>query len=124
MHMIPIVAAVSALALSGAANAQAPPGEFTADREIGLNPEAPSGPLKNRSVIVVDIGALPKAERLRVYRIVAARGESELQKLQTAIDAAPNLIFALRAQGLSSLQVLVAEIGAYGRLTLITRKKI
>lgn len=124
MHMIPIVAAVSALALSGAANAQAPSGEATADREIGLNPETSSGLLKNRSVIVVDIGALPKAERLRVNQIVAARGESELQKLRTAIDAAPFLAFALRAQGLASLQVLVAEIDAHGRLTLITRKKI
>ncbi|GAU87032.1 hypothetical protein [Bosea sp. BIWAKO-01] len=124
MHMVPIVAAVSALALSGAASAQAPPGDFTADREIALNPGAPSGPLKNRSVIVVDIGALPKAERLRVNQIVAARGESELEKLRTAIDAAPTLIFALRLQGLSSLHVLIAETGAYGRLTLITKKKI
>lgn len=123
MHMMPIVAAVSALALTGAAHAQAPPGEAAADREVELSPEAAPGPLKNRSVIVVDIRALPKAERLRVTRIVAARGDDELQKLRTAIEAAPLLAFALRAQGLSSLQVLVAETGAYGRLTLITRKK-
>ncbi len=123
MHMIPIVAAVSALALTGAAHAQTPPEEAAADREVGLSPVAASGPLRNRSVIVVDIRALPKPERLRVTRIVAARGDDELQKLRTAIDAAPLLALALRAQGLSSLQVLVAETGANGRLTLITRKK-
>ncbi|GAU85761.1 hypothetical protein BIWAKO_05709 [Bosea sp. BIWAKO-01] len=39
--------------------------------------------------------ALPKAERLRVNRIVAARGDDALQTLRTAIEAA--LLLALQS---------------------------
>jgi hypothetical protein len=124
MHMITIMAAGFALALSVAANAQVPSDEPLPDEESALSRDTPSARLKNPSVIIVDISALPKAKQSQVNQFVAQRGDSELQKLRTAIDATPNIKTKLKAKGLSSMHVLIVQTNANGRLTLITNKKI
>lgn len=122
MRMITFVAAGSALLLATAVNAQAPSGQPAPDRPPAAAPEKPATPPTIQSVNVVDISELPEATQSQVNEVVAQRGDAELQKLRTAIDAAPNIKSALEAKGLSSTHVLIAQMNPSGELTLVTRK--
>jgi hypothetical protein len=53
---------------------------------------------------------------------VAQRGEADLQKLRSSIDATPEIKSALEAKGLTSAQVIAASMSPEGALTLVTKK--
>jgi hypothetical protein len=73
-----------------------------------------------RSIQVVDLKELQPAVRSKVDDVVAQTSEEDLQSLRKSIDATPEAASALRAKGLSSLQVVAINI-ADGVLTLITK---
>jgi hypothetical protein len=122
MRLITLAAAGSALLFSMAANAQAPSGQPAPERPSAAAPQNPATPPAIQSVNVIDISELPEATQSQVNQVVAQRGESELQKLRSAIDAAPTIKSALEAKGLSATHVLIAQMNANGELTLVTRK--
>src|SRR6267142_83506 len=73
-----------------------------------------------RSIQVVDLKELQPALRSKVDDVVAQTSEEDLQSLRKSIDATPEAASALKAKGLSSLQVVAINI-ADGVLTLITK---
>jgi hypothetical protein len=73
-----------------------------------------------RSIQVVDLKELQPAVRSKVDDVVAQTSEEDLQSLRKSIDATPEAASALKAKGLSSLQVVAINI-ADGVLTLITK---
>lgn len=124
MRMITLLSAGTALALSTAVFAQSPqrapapaPNEAPATA-----PQAPATQPKIQSVKVVDISELPETTQAEVNQAVSQRGDSELQKLRTAIDAAPGIKSALQAKGLTSMHVLIAQMNDEGELMLVTKR--
>jgi hypothetical protein len=73
-----------------------------------------------RSIQVVDFKERQPAVRSKVDDVVAQTSEEDLQSLRKSIDATPEAASALKAKGLSSLQVVAINI-ADGVLTLITK---
>ncbi|TCR64646.1 hypothetical protein [Bosea sp. BK604] len=122
MRMITIAAAGAALLLATAAGAQAPSGQPSPARPPAAAPQAPATPPAIQSVNVVDITELPESTQSQVNKVVAERGDGELQKLRNAIDSAPSIKSALEAKGLTPTHVVLAQINDSGELTLITKK--
>jgi len=106
----------------GGVNAQALD-EPSLERQLAIDPVGPSGARRSPPPVVVDINSLPRARQEEIRRGVAERGEDELHNLRTAIDADPSIVIALQTKNLSSIHVLAAEVGRYGRLTLLIIKK-
>jgi hypothetical protein len=73
-----------------------------------------------RSIQVVDVKDLKPAVRSKVDDIVAHTREEDIQALRKSIDATPEAASALKAKGLSSLQVVAIKI-ADGVLTLFAK---
>jgi hypothetical protein len=73
-----------------------------------------------RSIQVVDIKELEPAIRSKVDEIVAQTSEEDIQSLRKSIDATPEVASALKANGLSSSQVVAFNI-ADGVLTLFAK---
>lgn len=121
MRMITILAAGVTLAFATAANAQAPSTPSPAQPPAAAT-EAPSAAPAIQSVSIVDMTELPEATQKQVEDVVAQRGESDLQKLRSSIDATPQIKSALEAKGLTSAQVIAASMSPEGALTLVTKK--
>ena len=121
MRMITILAAGVTLAVATAANAQAPSTPSPAQPPAAAT-EAPSPAPAIQSVSIVDMTELPEATQKQVEDVVAQRGESDLQKLRSSIDATPQIKSALEAKGLTSAQVIAASMSPEGALTLVTKK--
>jgi len=121
MRMITILAAGVTLAFATAANAQTPSTPSPAQPPAAAT-EAPSPAPAIQSVSIVDMTELPEATQKQVEDVVAQRGESDLQKLRSSIDATPQIKSALEAKGLTSAQVIAASMSPEGALTLVTKK--
>ena len=121
MRMITILTAGVALAFATAANAQAPSTPSAAQPPTAAT-EAPSAAPTIQSVSIVDMTELPKETQKQVEDVVAQRGEADLQKLRSSIDATPEIKSALEAKGLTSAQVIAASMSPEGALTLVTKK--
>ena len=121
MRMITILAAGVTLAFATAANAQAPSTPSPAQPPAAAT-EAPAPAPAIQSVSIVDMTELPEATQKQVEDVVAQRGESDLQKLRSSIDATPQIKSALEAKGLTSAQVIAASMSPEGALTLVTKK--
>lgn len=111
------LAAFGAPGLQGAAFAQMP-----APSPAPTQPGAPATPPAITSVSVVDIDELPAATKDQVNQALATRTADQLQKLRDAVEKAPAIKSALEAKGLSSRDVIVAQISQAGELTLVTKK--
>jgi len=72
-----------------------------------------------RTVAVVDIKDLSPSIRSQVDAVVAKTSKDDLQRLRSSIDATPQASSALKAKGFSSAQVVAANVGNDGTLTLI-----
>src|SRR6266852_7240427 len=72
--------------------------------------EAQTPPAQIRSIQVVDLKELQPAVRSKVDDVVAQTSEEDLQSLRKSIDATPEAASALKAKGLSSLQVVAINI--------------
>src|ERR1700692_2192561 len=108
-----IIAAVS-LGMPFFVQAQGAPSQSEAQ-----TPPAQSGTVI-RSIQVVDLRELQPAVRSKVDGVVAQTSEEDMQSLRKSIDATTEAASALKAKGLSSLQVVAINI-ADGVLTLITK---
>lgn len=117
MRMIMLAAAGAALILAGPVNAQAP-----APTPPAAAPQAPATAPAIKSVSVVDLDELPEATRDQVNQLLATRTADQLERLRKAIDTAPVAKSALEAKGLTSRDVVVAQIDDQGALTIVTRK--
>jgi hypothetical protein len=73
-----------------------------------------------RSIQVVNIKDLKHEVRSKVEDVVAKASEDDLRKLRDSIDASPEAISALNANGLSSLQVVAVNL-TNGVLTLFAK---
>jgi hypothetical protein len=86
--------------------------------------EAQKPPAQSRTVIrsiqIIDVKDLKPEVRSKVDDVVAQTSEEDMQSLRKSIDATPDAASALKAKGLSSLQVVAINI-ADGVLTLITK---
>lgn len=123
MRMITILAAGVTLAFATAANAQEAPATQQPAQAPATAPEAPAAaPTTIRSVSIVDMTELPEATQKQVNDVVAQRGDADLQKLRSTIDANPEIKAALEAKGLTSAQVIAASMSPEGALTLVTKK--
>jgi hypothetical protein len=75
-----------------------------------------------KSVQVVDVQDLPQDVRAQVDELASHTNEQDLQSLRKSIDASPGVSSALKAKGLSSAQVVAANVDKNGVLTLFAKK--
>jgi hypothetical protein len=108
------IAAVFALGAPTFVQAQGTPSQSQAQ-----TPPAQSNKLI-QSVQVVDVKDLKPEVRSKVDDVVARTSEQDMQSLRKSIDATPEAASALKAQGLSSSQVVAINI-AGGVLTLFAK---
>ena len=73
-----------------------------------------------RSIQIVDIKDLEPEVRSQVEAVVATTTEDDLRKLRDAIDATPEVVSALKANGLTSSHVVAIHL-ANGVLTIFTK---
>lgn len=71
------------------------------------------------SVAIVAVEELPAEIKAQAEAIITQTSAEDLLRLQKSIDASPQAISALRANGLNSSQVVAANIDGDGTLTLI-----
>ncbi len=121
MHRISTLAIGAAFAALGAVGLQGPAMAQTPAPAPGEAPR-PATPPAITSVNVVDLDELPEETRTQVNQALASRTADELQKLRAAVEAAPEIRSALEAKGLSSRNVIVAQVSQSGTLTLVTKK--
>lgn len=75
-----------------------------------------------KSVQVVDVQDLPQDVRAQVDELASHTDQQDLQSLRQSIDASPGVSSALKAKGLSSAQVVAANVDKDGVLTLFAKK--
>jgi hypothetical protein len=118
MRKIIVLAAAATLASATMAGAQQQPTPQPKPAAPSAQPAAPA----IQSVNIVDITELPQATHTQVNQVIAQRGDADLQKLRSSIDATPQIKSALEAKGLTSAQVVAASMNTNGALTLVTKK--
>jgi hypothetical protein len=118
MRIITASAIAAALALVAPAFGQAQaPG--TPSQSEARTPAAQSNKLI-QSVRIVDLKDLKPDMRSKVDDVVAHTSEEDMQSLRKSIDATPEAASALKAEGLSSSQVVAINI-AGGVLTMFAK---
>jgi hypothetical protein len=116
MRIVTASVFIAALSLATPAFVQA---QQTPSQSEAQPPAAQSGTVI-RSIQVVDVKELQPAVRSKVDEFVAQTSEQDIQSLRKSIDATPEAASALKAKGLSSLQVVAINI-TDGVLTLFTK---
>ena len=122
MRMFMLAAASAGLILAGSANAQAPSTEPVPSPPPASTPQSPATAPAIKSVSVVDLDELPEATTDQVNQLLASRTADQLERLRKAIETAPVAKSALEAKGLTSRDVVIAQIDDEGELTIITKK--
>lgn len=107
---------IAALSLGTPTYVQA---QGTSSQPRAESPPAQSGTVI-RSIQVVDVKELQPAVRSKVDEIVAQTTDDDMQSLRKTIEATPAAASALKAKGLTSLQVVAINI-ADGVLTMFTK---
>ena len=115
--MLTIFAALAALALAAPANAQSQSPQLQPDETPADAQPAP----RITAVEIIDVKDLPPATQAQVNALIAKSKAEELQGLRNSIDGIPQVLSALKAKGLSSSQVVAANVDDKGKLTLITK---
>ena len=110
----PVLIAALALGTPALAQSQDPTPQPNATQAPSTKPAQ-----QIRTVAVVDIKDLSPAIRSQVDAVVAKTSKDDLQRLRSSIDATPQASSALKAKGFNSAQVVAANVGNDGTLTLI-----
>jgi hypothetical protein len=118
MRILTTFAALAALAVALPAYAQSQ--SPRAQPREAAPPEAQSGQ-HFKKVEVVDMKDLPPTTQTQVNAVIAKTNAEDLQSLRSSIDGIPQALTALKAKGLSSSQVVAANVDDNGTLTLITK---
>jgi len=71
------------------------------------------------NIVVVAMEDLPADIKAQAEAVVTRTTAGDLAKLQKSVDASPEAVSALRANGLNSTQVVAANIDGDGTVTLI-----
>jgi hypothetical protein len=71
-------------------------------------------------VAIIAMNALPVEVQLQVKAKIAETNKDDMQALRDSIDATPEATSALKAQGISSAEVIAALVDDEGKLTLVT----
>jgi Spy/CpxP family protein refolding chaperone len=116
MRIFTASAIAAALALGTPTFVQA---QGTSPQSEAQTPPAQSNKLI-QSVRIVSVKDLTPEVRSKVDDVVARTSEEDMQSLRKSIDATPEAASALKAQGLSSSQVVAIDISG-GVLTLFAR---
>ncbi|AZO27960.1 MULTISPECIES: hypothetical protein [Mesorhizobium] len=128
MRTLTMVLTLSALALAQPASAQRagpqppqalPPAQQPAPDQPQAQPDQDNSGQKFTSVVVVAIEDLPAEVKAQAEAVVTRTTAKDLAKLQKSIDASPEAVSVLHANGLNSSQVVAANIDGDGTLTLI-----
>ena len=124
MRMITLAAAGAALLLTGVANAQAPaaPPAAAPPEAPATVPQSPAAAPAIKSISVVDLDELPSETKQQINQLLATRTADQLERLRKAIDGVPDAKSALEAKGLSSRDILIAQIDDKGELTIVAKK--
>lgn len=104
--------------LAGGANAQG----LSQPTPPSASPQQGSGRTTIKSVSVVDLAALPAEAQVQVNQVLTNRSADEIQQLQAAIENEPELKSALAAKGFTSRDVVVAQLGEDGMLTIVAKR--
>jgi hypothetical protein len=118
MRIFTASATAAALALGTPTFVQAQ-AQGTSPQSEAQTPPAQSNKLI-QSVRIVSVKDLKPEVRSKVDDVVARTSEEDMQSLRKSIDATPEAASALKAQGLSSSQVVAIDISG-GVLTLFAR---
>jgi hypothetical protein len=116
MRIFTASAIAAALALGTPAFVQA---QGTPPQSEAQTPPAQANKLI-QSVQIVNVKDLKPEVRSKVDDVVARTSEQDMQSLRKSIDATPEAASALKAQGLSSTQIVAINI-AGGVLTLFAK---
>jgi hypothetical protein len=116
MRIFTASAIAAALALGTPAFVQA---QGTPPQSEAQTPAAQSNKLI-RSIRIVNVKNLKPEMRSKVDDVVAHTSEEDMQSLRKSIDATPEAASALKAEGLSSSQVVAINI-AGGVLTMFAK---
>ena len=108
MRIFTAFAIAAALALGAPAFVQAQ-AQGTSPQSEAQTPAAQSNKLI-QSVRIVDVKDLKPEMRSKVDDVVAHTSEEDMQSLRKSIDATPEAASALKAEGLSSSQVVAINI--------------
>ncbi|MDX8448680.1 hypothetical protein [Mesorhizobium captivum] len=128
MRTLTMVLTLSVLALAQPASAQRadpqppqalPPAQQPAPDQPQAQPDQDNSGQKFTNVVVVAIEDLPAEVKAQAEAVVTRTTAKDLAKLQKSIDASPEAISVLHANGLNSSQVVAANIDGDGTLTLI-----
>ncbi|MDX8477421.1 hypothetical protein RFN28_02875 [Mesorhizobium sp. VK24D] len=108
-------------ALPPAGQPQPPSGQPLPDQtQPGqAQPDQQNSGQKFGNIVVVAIEDLPAEVKAQAEAVVTRTTAKDLAKLQDSIDASPEAVSVLRANGLNSSQVVAANIDGDGTLTLI-----
>ena len=104
--------------LAGSANAQGP----SQSTPPAASPQRDLGSATIKSVSVVDLDALPAATQVQVNQVLTNRSAGEIQQMRAAIENEPELKSALAAKGFTSRDVVVAQLGEDGMLTIVAKR--
>ena len=102
--------------LAGSANAQG----LSQSTPPTTSPQRDGATIK--TVSVVDLDALPAAAQEQVNQVLTNRSAVEIQQMRAAIENEPELKSALAAKGFTSRDVVVAQLGEDGMLTIVAKR--
>ncbi|PBB93177.1 hypothetical protein CK215_09910 [Mesorhizobium sp. WSM3864] len=126
MRTVTMMLALSTLALAQPVSAQRadpqppqvlPPAEQPRLDQVQPDPGSSGQTVTN--VVVVAMEDLPAEIKVQAEAVVTRTTATDLAKLQKSIDASPEAVSVLHANGLNSSQVVAANIDGDGTLTLI-----
>jgi len=118
MRILTASVIIAALSLGTPAFVQAQ-AQGTPPQSEAQTPPAQSNKLI-KSVQIVNVKDLKPEMRLKIDDVVARTGEEDMQSLRKSIDSTPEAASGLKAEGLSSSQVVAINI-AGGVLTLFAK---
>ncbi|UCI09072.1 hypothetical protein [Mesorhizobium sp. B1-1-8] len=71
------------------------------------------------TIVLVPIEELPAEIKAQAEAVITQTSAEDMLKLQNSVDASPEAMSVLRANGLNSSQVVAANVDGDGTLTLI-----
>jgi hypothetical protein len=124
MRMLTMIVTLSALALTLPVSAQiaGPQQNLPPAQEPLPDQAAPDQDLSGQdftNIALVAVEDLPAEIKAQAEAVITETSAEDLMKLQRSVDASPQALSVLQANGLSSSQVVAANIDYDGTLTLI-----
>ncbi|WP_202299575.1 hypothetical protein [Mesorhizobium sp. 131-2-1] len=124
MRMLTMIVTLSALALTLPVSAQiaGPQQNLPPAQEPLPDQAAPDQDLSGQdftNIALVAVEDLPAEIKAQAEAVITETSAEDLLKLQRSVDASPQALSVLQANGLNSSQVVAANIDYDGTLTLI-----